>query len=235
MEQAKPLQPPQEKKSSLDLKMEQLAYMHMSMMKSHDKFENETRTSLNNQGAQLQNLEVQMGQMASLLSERQHGNLPSTSEVNLRREGKKHCKVITLRSGKTLEQSVEAQEEDENPVGDEKSNAEIAEDVERLVKKPVSDTPEKVKVQKTKYDEKPIIPYPQQLRKNILDKQFGKFMDIFKKLHISIPFAEALEQMPGYVKFMKDILSKKRKLGDYEIVALSEKCSAILQRSCPLS
>ena len=53
MEQAKPLQPPQEKKSSLDLKMEQLADMHMSMIKSHDKFENETRTSLNNQAAQL--------------------------------------------------------------------------------------------------------------------------------------------------------------------------------------
>ena len=58
MEKAKPLQPPQEKKSSLDLKMEQLADMHMSMMKSHDKFENENRTSLNNQAAQLQNLEV---------------------------------------------------------------------------------------------------------------------------------------------------------------------------------
>ena len=75
----------------------------MNTMKSHDKFENETRTSLNNQVAQLQNLEVQMGQMDSLLSERQHGNLTSTFEVNPRREGKKHCKTVTLRSGKTLE------------------------------------------------------------------------------------------------------------------------------------
>ena len=60
MEQDKPLQPPQEKKQSLDLKMEQLADMHVNMMKSHDKFENETRTS-HNQAAQLRNLEVQMG------------------------------------------------------------------------------------------------------------------------------------------------------------------------------
>ena len=141
MEQAKPLQPPQEKKSSLDMKMEQLVDMYMNMMKSHDKFKNKTRTSLNNQVAQLRNLEVQLGQMASLLSERQHRNLPSTSEVNPMREGKKHCKAVTLRSGKTLEQSVEAQEGDENPVGDDKSSAEIAEDVERLVKKPVSDIP----------------------------------------------------------------------------------------------
>ena len=55
-------------------------------------------------------------------------------------------------------------------------------------------------------------------------------MDIFKKLHINSPFAEALEQKLGYVKFMKDVLSKKRKLGDYETVALSEECSAILQK-----
>ena len=66
-----------------------------------------------------------------------------------------------------------------------------------------------------------------------MDKQFGRFMDIFKKLHINIPFAEALEQMLGYVKFMKEILSKKRKLGDYETVALSEECSAILKKKLP--
>ena len=91
------------RRSSLDLKMEQLADMHMNMMKSHDKFENETRTSLNNQEAQLRNLEVQMGQMASLLSNRQHENLPSTSKVNPRREENEHYKAVTLRSSKTLE------------------------------------------------------------------------------------------------------------------------------------
>ena len=58
--------------------------------------------------------------------------------------------------------------------------------------------------------------------------KFGKFMEIFKKLHINIPFAEALEQMLGYVKFMKDILAKMRELGDYEVVTLSEECSTIL-------
>ena len=159
--------------------------------------------------------------------------MPSTSEVNSRREGKEQCKAVTLRSGKTLEQSVEAQEEEKNPVGDEESSAKIVEDVERLVKKPISNTPEKVEVHKPKYDEKPIIPYLQRLRKNILDKQFGRFMDIFKKLHINIPFSEALEQIPGYVKFMKDILSKKRKLGDYETVTLSKECNAILQKKLP--
>ncbi|XP_062104133.1 uncharacterized protein LOC133815293 [Humulus lupulus] len=74
------------------------------------------------------------------------------------------------------------------------------------------------------------VPYPQRLRKTTLDKQFSKILEVFKKPHINIPFVEALEKMPSYVKFMKEILSKKRKMEDYEIVAFTEECSAILQR-----
>ena len=33
------------------------------------------------------------------------------------------------------------------------------------------------------------IPYPQRLKKNKLNKQFIKFMEVFKKLHINIPVA----------------------------------------------
>ena len=52
---------------------------------------------------------------------------------------------------------------------------------------------------------------------------------MLKKLYISIPFYEALEKIPG-VKFMKEVLSKKRKLREYETVALSKECSATLQK-----
>ncbi|NHN19980.1 hypothetical protein G6046_03330, partial [Bacillus amyloliquefaciens] len=81
--------------------------------------------------------------------------------------------------------------------------------------------------------EKPSPPFPQRLRQQKLDKQFSKFLEILKKLTINIPFAEALEQMPSYVKFMKDILNKKRKFQENETVALSEECSAIIQKKLP--
>ncbi|KAJ8775219.1 hypothetical protein K2173_020223 [Erythroxylum novogranatense] len=79
-------------------------------------------------------------------------------------------------------------------------------------------------------------PFPQRLAKQKHEKGFEKFMDVFKKLTINIPFAEALENMPSYAKFMKDVLSKKRRLGDHETVTFSifssmkfpnEKCYAI--------
>ena len=59
-------------------------------------------TQLNNQAAQLRNLEVQMGLMANLLTERQSGSLPSNSEVNSRQEGNEHVKAVMPRSGREL-------------------------------------------------------------------------------------------------------------------------------------
>ncbi|XP_062118900.1 uncharacterized protein LOC133832598 [Humulus lupulus] len=39
--------------------------------------------------------------------------------------------------------------------------------------------------------------------------------------------------MPNYVKFKNKILTNKRKLGDYETVALIENCSVIIQKKLP--
>ncbi|XP_057443534.1 uncharacterized protein LOC130735621 [Lotus japonicus] len=78
------------------------------------------------------------------------------------------------------------------------------------------------------------VPFPKALAKKSIDKKFSKFVDVFKKLHINIPFADALEQMAIYARFMKDILSKRRSLKDVdETVVLTEECSAILQRKMP--
>ena len=72
-------EPPPEKKVDLEQALAQ-------MLTSHSTFMNETKanmqqpvTQLNNQAAQLRNLEVQMGQMANLLTERQPSSLPSNS------------------------------------------------------------------------------------------------------------------------------------------------------------
>ena len=72
------------------------------------------------------------------------------------------------------------------------------------------------------------LPFPQKFRKTKLDEQFAKFLNMFKKLEINIPFADALDKMPNYVKFMKEIMSNKKKLEAYGIVNLSENCSTII-------
>ena len=74
----------------------------------------------------------------------------------------------------------------------------------------------------------PCISYPQKLKNDKLKKQFVKFLEIIMTLHINIPFMDALENMPSYVKFMKKILANKKKFGEYETISLTMECSAIL-------
>ena len=51
------------------------------------------------------NLENQIGQLVTVLSNIPQGNLPNNTE-NPRREGNEHCKMINLRSGKEVGNSI---------------------------------------------------------------------------------------------------------------------------------
>ena len=78
------------------------------------------------------------------------------------------------------------------------------------------------------------LPFPQRYIRSNLDKQFGKFIDYLKEITITIPFAEAIRDMPVWGKFLKDIISHKSKLEDYGLVSLveeSRRCTPSLHRS----
>ena len=148
-----------------------------------NQFMAETRSSI-------RSLETQIGQLATLMANRAKGDLPSTIEVN----PKEQCKAITLRSGKgydgpTIDQNEENRDQDQQA-------PEKQQDVEEAEKKKTTEGLEKPR-ELPSYYHHIRIPFPQRLRKNNLDKQFSKFLEVFKKLHINIPFAEALEQMPS--------------------------------------
>ena len=46
--------------------------------------------------------------------------------------------------------------------------------------------------------------FPQRLMKKTEDGEYRHFITMLKQLSINVPLVEALEQMPGYAKFMKD-------------------------------
>lgn len=80
---------------------------------------------------------------------------------------------------------------------------------------------------------KPPLPFPQRFIKANLDKQFMKFLGMLKKLHITIPFTEAITNIPSYAKFMKELLSNRKKLQECATVALNMECSALVQSKLP--
>ena len=73
------------------------------------------------------------------------------------------------------------------------------------------------------------LPFPQRMAKEKLDLQFGKFLEVLKKLYMNIPFTEGLTQMPSYTNFLKEIISNKRSLEEHKTMALIEECSTAIQ------
>ena len=49
------------------------------------------------------------------------------------------------------------------------------------------------------------------------DEQFGKFIEVIKKLYVNIPLLDAM-QVPTYAKYIKDILGNKWMLPTTEVV-----------------
>ncbi|XP_019173197.1 PREDICTED: uncharacterized protein LOC109168600 [Ipomoea nil] len=135
--------------------------------------------------ASIYNLEVQVGQLAKLVAEKDRGKFPSTTEINPR-EG---AMVVTLRNGKMLNETLKEKE----PMSVEKESDKEEEQVSK---------------------------------ENSSDQNLTSFK-------INIPFAEALANMPSYAKYIKEIVSNKKKLEEFTTVHLNEECSAILQSKLP--
>lgn len=61
------------------------------------------------------------------------------------------------------------------------------------------------------------------------EQQFGKFMEILKQLHINIPLIKVIQQIPNYSKFMKYVLTKRKRVGEFDIVVLTQECNQFVQ------
>ena len=57
---------------------------------------------------------------------------------------------------------------------------------------------------------RPPPPFSQRLVKKTEDGKYRRFITMLKELYINVPLVETLEQMSGYAKFMKDLVTMKR-------------------------
>ncbi|XP_015947337.1 uncharacterized protein LOC107472328 [Arachis duranensis] len=199
-----------------------------------------------NHEASLKSLERQIGQLSKQISvERPSSSLPSDTIPNPKEE----CKAIQLRSGRTLmnnnDTTKKQTESIKEPTEDEKqTKADEAKEqfvmpnksTEKLKEKDNQPHSSREMTQGQQQIGKSItspLPYPQRFNKEIKDQHFHKFLETFKKLEINIPLAEALEKMPLYAKFLKELINKKISWLERETVLLTEECSAVIQRGIP--
>ncbi|GKB29360.1 uncharacterized protein Tco_0868761, partial [Tanacetum coccineum] len=166
------------------------------------------------QASLIKTIEKNLGQIAESIHGRGVGTLPSFTETNPR--GLAHA--ITTRSGLNY-QPPKNSLVDSN--GLHNMTTEHIPTTKRITPKQTQNS--------TKRTDLPI-PFPRRLKKEKEKEQFQKFLGNLQQLHINILFIEALEQMPKYAKFMKDLLSKKGKGSEASKITLNEQCSTVLNK-----
>ena len=79
---------------------------------------------------------------------------------------------------------------------------------------PSSSSPPSTSKSKDKADEqsyKPIVPFPNRLANQKTNAQMEKIRKIFNQVQINVPLLNAIQQVPSYAKYLKDMCTKKRK------------------------
>ncbi|XP_035834059.1 uncharacterized protein LOC110881090 [Helianthus annuus] len=166
-------------------------------------------------------LQRQAGDIARQLQERPPGQFLGNTKPN----PSGTLKAISTRSGRTLGEVVRPESvevEDEEPV-DEDIEMEVPGKVQPKLSPastahtggpPGENSIEKWPIQIVPSPTVDLsrAPYPSRLKKQTYSKEYGKFLEIFKQLRINLPFIEALQSMPKYAKFLKDLLKKCRAL-----------------------
>ncbi|XP_048426877.1 uncharacterized protein LOC125471053 [Pyrus x bretschneideri] len=153
----------------------------------------------------MKNMEQQIGQIALQVSKRAPGTFPRQTIPNPR--GREECNAIrTLRFCNFCKIWAAARKI-------------------RKYYRSYHKTAERVYV--------PLMPYPERLRPKAKDQQLTDFMKTLAKVQINLPLIDAIKNIPSYVKFLKDVCTKKKKLLDSEKVIITEQCSAVLLHKLP--
>jgi hypothetical protein len=178
---------------------------------------------------------MQVGQLANHLGERDKGKLPSQPLNNPKAciiensSNQKHTHaIVTLRSGRQVDNHVAEPESNHEepkaaPAGQEEKESDNKEEkgAEPSAVTPIVNDPPRSFVPKA--------PYPERLKAPKKNAQFAKILEVFKQVQINIPFFDAIQQVPSYAKFLKDLVTIKRKINVLKKAYLTEQVSSILQ------
>ncbi|XP_070055652.1 uncharacterized protein [Nicotiana tomentosiformis] len=170
------------------------------------------------------NLEVQMGQISQSLNACPKGSLPSDTVVNPKGGNNTgHDMVVTTRSGRGGNVPTSSQRQlvdDEQVVEEEEIPTNVVQANDEVLQTAKAPLP------------KPPPPFPQRLAKKYGENQFKELIDIMKSFSINVPLLEALEKMPSYEKYMKDLVTKKRSM-NFETIKVTHQVSAIMDSMDP--
>ncbi|GJW05098.1 hypothetical protein Tco_1563954 [Tanacetum coccineum] len=137
----------------------------------------------------MQTLRPKFDRLADKQSGRPSGSIPSETQPNLK------------------DTSNDQQNDYETPI-----NFDSDDEDDEATPQPKPKTPKPVKETPISKPYKQKIPYPQRLRKEKMEAQYGKFIDMIRAIRISVPLVDVLARMPNYKKFLKELINNKHKI-----------------------
>ncbi|KAL4344000.1 hypothetical protein AHAS_Ahas11G0134600 [Arachis hypogaea] len=151
-------------------------------------------------------------------------NLPSQPLPN----PKGGLNVITLRSGTTLEEIPPRVMED---IHEEEVVVEAPHEEEEVDKRHEEEGVSlKEPKRKAIVDESIPIPLPSLVKKAKKTPQFNlNMLQVFKKVEVTIPLLDAIQQIPKYAKFLKDLCTHKDSIGELETLSLGSSISSLME------
>ncbi|GJV80635.1 hypothetical protein Tco_1516505 [Tanacetum coccineum] len=202
---------------------------------------NKLETTTKNRQASIQNLEVKFNRLADKQFGRPSGSLPSNTQPNTKGSSSKpyqppqarneHVNVVFIRSGKSYDPLDNLNDQQNNSKTS--INFDSDDENDEPTPQPKPETPTPVKETPTPKPCKPKILYPQCLRKEKIEAQYGKFLDMILADRINIPLIDDLAIMPNYFKFLKELVKNKHKIEQILTAFLSDESFAILQNKVP--
>ncbi|GJU62363.1 reverse transcriptase domain-containing protein [Tanacetum coccineum] len=203
---------------------------------------NKLKTTTKNHQASIQNLEAKFDRFIDKQSSRPSGSLPSNTQPNPKGSSPKpyqppqarneHVNAISTRSGKSYDPPVNPNNQlndSETPI-----NFDSDDEDNEPTSQPKPKNPKPVKEIPTPKPYKPKVPYPQRLRKEKMEAQYGKFLNMIRVVRINVPLVDVLAKIPNYGKFLKELVNNKHKNKQIYSTFLSDESSAILQNKVPL-
>lgn len=207
----------------------------------------------------IKGIETQLGQLSTTLNQRPYGALPADTNVNPKEQCPKQIMAVSLRNDRDLDaeqENAQTSREADQPAprlialddadnltevvvqhasDNKEKSKEGDENSEKEADGITKDVVEELNGQKnTQANEKkrpPVpAPFPQRLAKHKKADQYKKFMEMLKQIQLNIPLIDALKEMPGYAKMMKDLMSQKFDFQDLATVTLTHTCSAVVTR-----
>ncbi|GJZ72840.1 reverse transcriptase domain-containing protein [Tanacetum coccineum] len=172
---------------------------------------NKLKITTKNQQALIQNLEAKSNRLADKQSGRPSGSLPSNTPPNPKdcsckpyqppQARNEHVNAIFKRSGKSYDPPDNPNDQQNNsktPINFDSDNED-----DEPTPQPKPKTPKPVKETLIPKPYKPKIPYPQRLRKEKMEAQYGKFLDMIRAFRINVPLVDVLAGMPNYYNSTK--------------------------------